>query len=250
MRHRRLALTGPSAAALYQLDGFRDHVWPDLWCAPVGSHPGDRIIRTRDWPTTTAVGEIEVCPLATVLRHLHAVPVDLRRPRDGIAPIDRVELAVEHALRDGATIGTRQGARTPGDTMLHEVLQRRGNEPATGSYAETRAVQLLRQWDITPWRQVPVLVNGTVKFRADFMIPFDSRRKRPEVFRTCDGLLIEVDSRKHHEENFDHDKTRGSTYDELGYHWIIITPNQIEHQTKQVHRAVIGAFRRAGRTLS
>ena len=249
MRNRRLALTGPSAAALHQLDGFRDFIWPDLWCAPISSRPGDRIIRTRDWPATTRMGDVEVCPLTTVLRHLNAVPSDLCRPNDRIAPIDRVELAVEHAIRTGVDIRTRMGARTPGDAMLHQVLRRRGNEPATESYAETRGVQLFRQWGITPWRQIPVLVNGRIRFRADFMLPLDSRRKRPQVFRVTDGLIVEIDSKEHHEENFLHDKMRGSTYDELAFNWIILTPNQIEHESKLVYRALRGAFRRAGRVL-
>jgi very-short-patch-repair endonuclease len=86
--------------------------------------------------------------------------------------------------------------------------------------------------------------EGRTKFRADFMIPF-RRRLRPDTVRPSDGLLIEIDSREFHENQFDRDHERGSTYDALGFHWISVTPNQIEYQPTKVLKALEGASRRA-----
>lgn len=246
MRSRRLALTGPAAAALYQLDGFRDYEWPHSWCVPWGSNtsPGDRTVQARRWEVSELIGEIPACSLELVARHLHAFPTDLQSHADGIAPMDRVELAVEHILRLGHTFRAAPGGSMPGDTLLRAVLRRRGNNVPTESYAETRAVQRFREWDIQPWRQIPIIEKGRTKFRADFMIPF-RRRLRPDIVRPSDGLLIEIDSREFHEHQFDHDHERGSTYDALGYHWISVTPNQIEYQPAKVRKALEGASRRA-----
>ena len=246
MRHRRLALTGPAAAALYQLDGFRDYEWPHSWCVPWGGNtrPGDRTVQARKWEEPHLIGDVQVCSLDLVVRHLYAFPIDLQSPADGIVPMDRVELAVEHVLRLGHTFRAALGGSMSGDSLLRAVLQRRGKNVPTESYAESRAVQRLREWDIQPWRQIPIVEKGRTKFRADFMIPF-RRQLRPDVVRPSDGLLIEIDSREFHEDQFDRDHDRGSTYDALGYHWISVTPNQIEHQPTKVRKALEGASRRA-----
>jgi very-short-patch-repair endonuclease len=75
------------------------------------------------------------------------------------------------------------------------------------------------------------------------MVPFRPAR-RPEVFRPAMGLLVEIDSREFHEGQFDRDHRRGSTYDELGYHWVSFTPNQIEKEPDLVRRALLGALSR------
>ena len=129
MRHRRLALTGPAAAALYQLDGFRDYKWPHSWCVPWGNntYPGDRTVQARRWEVPQMIGDIPVCSVELVVRHLHAFPTDLVSRADGIAPIDRVELAVEHILRLGHTLCAARGGSMSGDALLRSVLLRRGN---------------------------------------------------------------------------------------------------------------------------
>lgn len=248
MRARRIALTGPAAAALYQLDGFRDEQWPSLWCAPFGGVTGDRIIRTRYWEQPTLIGDVPVAPLPLVLRHLAAVPQDLQRG-DGLAPIDRVELAVEHAVREGIEIHLAGGGNQAGDRLLHAVMSRRPDVPPTGSYAETRAGQLLRSWGLVPWRQVPILVNGRIRYRADFMVPF-VWRPRPEIFTPADGALLEVDGREPHEPQFERDHERDATYTELAFHHLAVTPRQVERGPASVWRALAGAFRRAGYTLA
>ena len=147
---RQLGLTGPGAAALYGLDGFRDRTWPDLWCAPITGKSGDRIVRTRDWSPPDRLGDVAVCSIQMVLRHLNAAPHDLRDVGDG--------------------------------------------------YAETRAVQLFRSWGLRAWRQVPILKNGRIVFRADYVVPFRAQR-RPDLIRPSLGLLVEIDSREFHAEH-------------------------------------------------
>ena len=246
---RPIALTGPGAAALLELDGFREQIWPEMWCTPIGGDSGERIVRTRAWQEPNYHGDVPVAPIGLILRHLNLVPTDLLGRPDGIAPLDRVELAVEHALRDGGEIYPTQGGRGSGDIMLHRVLRQRGDQPPTESYAETRAVQLFRTWGIVPWRQIPVRAGRGRNHRADFMIPFKPavQSRRPEVITSRLGLLVEVDSREFHAEEFEHDSRRNTAYDQLGYHWVGITPNQIEYQPAAVRTALEGAFRRAGR---
>ena len=188
--------------------------------------------------------DLLVCPVATVVRHLNAVPEELVGLPDGISPRDRVELAVEHVLRNRVSLIRAGGGALPGDTTLREVLDLRNDAAPTESYAETRAVQLFRQWDITPWRQVHVV---GARHRVDFMIPF-VQRKQPSFVQPGDGLLIEIDSREFHEREFEKDQRRGSAYDALGYHWISLSPTQIEHHCDAARRAVFGALGRVGRT--
>ena len=235
-----VALTGPAAAARYGLDGFRDREWCPRWCAPASTRAVAGVIRTRAWEEPVVIGELRVAALSVVLRHL-----------DGIGTLghlfeeDRVELAVEHALRDGA-VAIEQlrvgGGAAPGDMLLRRVLARRPpGEPPTGSYAETRAVQRMRSIGIVPWRQVPVL--GPRRNRADFMLPYrPSKRRllppRPEVFLPPCGVLVEIDSREYHEARFEEDHARETNYDELGFVWRSFTPNQIEHDWARVARVL------------
>lgn len=249
MADGQLALTGPGAAAFHKLDGFRDITWPARWCAPAGSRAVPGVLRARDFELSSPVGEVPVCAVGLVVRHLNAVPGDLIGQPDGISPRDRCELAVEHALREGHRLRPARGGNQPGDVMLREILALRRNEPATGSYAETRAVQLFRSWDLAPWRQVPIVRNGRIVFRADFMVPL-RRGPRPEVPGPADGLIIEIDGREFHEHDFERDQRRGLTYTELGFNWMSCTPNQVEHDPAAVHRALVGALRRAGSSLA
>ena len=225
------ALTGPAAAALWKLDGFRGQTWPALWCSPRSAKYEPGIIRPRARWTPTFLEEIPVAPVELALRHLDGVV-----PPTGMDRCDLVEFALEHALRDGhvnlSTLGSRGGA-DPGDALLREVLARRPKgEPPTGSYAETEFVQRLRPANISVWRQVPI-IGGVTRHRADFMVPYH-RRRRPTIFRPEDGLLLEIDSREFHDGRFEEDHARDLLYDELGYRWLSFTPRQIQTQWPRV----------------
>ena len=241
-----VALTGPAAAARLGLDGFRDQEWYPRWCAPASTRAAPGVIRTRAWAEPVVIDELRVAALSVVLRHL-----------DGMGTVDRlfederVELAVEHSLRDGGvTIEKLRvgGGAAPGDVLLRRVLARRPpGEPPTDSYAETRAVQRMRSIGLVPWRQVPVL--GPRRNRADFMLPYrPSKRRllppRPEVFLPPHGVLVEIDSREYHEARFEEDHARETNYDELGFVWRSFTPNQIEHDWPRVARVLERALAR------
>jgi very-short-patch-repair endonuclease len=58
------------------------------------------------------------------------------------------------------------------------------------------------------------------------------------------GVLVEIDSREFHERQFEKDHERGSLFDRLGYHWISLTPNQIEFRPNEALQAIEGALRR------
>ena len=208
MRERRIALTGPQAAALHRLDGFREHEWPLRWVGPAGGRGSGEVLRT-------------------------------------LSDRDRLELAVEHALREelvGLDDLRVPFGRGSGDRLLQEILALRGTEPATESYAETRALQRFRSFGLTPWRQVPIVERGKTLHRVDFVIPFRARTRRPVLFLPGHGFVIEIDSRGFHDGRFYEDHERTLTYDALGYHWQAFTPNQIEHQPERVRRAILNGL--------
>jgi very-short-patch-repair endonuclease len=230
MSERRRAMTGPAAAALRGLDGFRDETWLPLWCAPhhASSEPG--IIRTRHFDRHLIDG-IPVAPVAVVLRHLHGLP-------DAPIPaMDRVELAVEHAIRRGDVTlddlaAARSGGAHPGDHLLRAVLRRRPDEPPTESYAETRFVQLARSAGISLWRQVEV-VDGRRRYRVDFVAPFRARR-RPSCLTPADGILIEIDGREFHDTRFEEDYRRRTSFEAMSFRWLAFTPVQVEREPRRV----------------
>ncbi len=128
---------------------------------------------------------------------------------------------------------------------MRVLLERRGDEPPTESFPETRMLQLLEDMKIRPWRQVRVVKRRKIVYRIDLVAPFDPSAARPSWLRSDDGLGIEVDSRQHHERRFEEDHDRQAVYDSLGLHWIVVTPNQIEQRPHLVREAVLGALRRA-----
>jgi hypothetical protein len=222
------ALTGPCAAQLLQLDGFREGVWPVMWCAPNRSRQHG-VVRCRGWDEPSTVNDVPVALPSIVLRHLAAQPLLHTKLSDH----DLVELALEHCLRT-----QDRGAR-----ILREVVSRRPpGEPATESYAETRGIQVFRSVGLNPWRQMAIFDGVRLKHRVDFVIPAGQRKKRPQLLTPADGTLVEIDSREWHEGRFEEDHERQSVYDRLGYNWISLTPNQLE--SRQVQRTIEGAVSR------
>ena len=53
-------LTGPAAAALLGLDGYRDLDWPEMYCAPRSARTCPGLIRVRTWLPPSAVGDVLV----------------------------------------------------------------------------------------------------------------------------------------------------------------------------------------------
>lgn len=236
-------LTGPAAASLLGLDGFRDHVWPPMWLQPHTASATPGIIRTREPLAPLVIAGTPIAPVALVLTHLGHTPEILGVER-GITARDRVEFALEHALRAGlVTLAELQSLRStmPGAQLIRELLALRGNEPPTESFAETTAVHVLRRLGHQPWRQVPILGLAGERHRIDFVIAFRRKAPRPVLLGPGIGLGVEVDSREFHEGAFERDHARQSVYDALGLHWITLTPNQLK-RPKQVERAIDGAL--------
>jgi hypothetical protein len=228
---RSAALTGPAAAALLGLDGFRDVGWTPLWCAPATVRKQPGLIRTRCWNEPIMLGDVRVAHVSLVLRHLGEVVCD----------VDRIEFAVEYALREGlvSVNDLRQShGRSTGDELLRRVMFQRGSEPPAESYAEVRAIQLLRSWGMQCWRQLVIYEHGRIKHRVDLVIPFDQQAQRPERLRPSDGLLVEIDSLEFHVGKFEEDHRRQTTYDLLGFRWTTVTPNQLRDSPQRVRRAI------------
>ncbi len=240
---RSAVLTGAAAASLMGLDGFRDLTWDPLWCAPHSVRPQPNLIRVRAFGGTTVIGDQLVAHPVLVLRHLGEQGAELRSAtqHDGVSPRDRVELALEHALREGlVTLEELRPTRSwsGGEVLLKEVLELRGDEPAAESYAEVRVIQALRSWGIRCWRQMWIYEAGRLKHRVDLIVPFDQNAQRPERLKPNDGLLLEVDSQEFHVGKFEQDHQRQTTYDLLGFAWTTITPNQLRDSPTRVRRAI------------
>jgi very-short-patch-repair endonuclease len=239
-----VVLTGPAAAALHELDGFRERIWPHRYTTFHGGRREEGLIRTRKPFEPVAIGNVLVAPIWLVLRHLNSYPIDLLNCDDGLAARDRVELAVEHARRDGVKLKTTLGGSDSGNAMLRDIRALIGIEPPTESYAETRLLQTLRGWDINPWRQICISVDSK-DYRVDFVVPA-RRIVRPEVFRPVHGLIVEADSKQWHEGKFEEDRARWNAFDRAGFHWISVTPNMAERRPAQVRAGIEGALLRAG----
>ena len=245
-------LTGAHAAALLGLDGFRGRDWPTQWCAPHAASPETGVIRTRRWGEPLLVGDVSIATPFLVLAHLglaHEALV-LAQHDDAIEPRDRIELAVEHALRD-RLVTLRDfrftGVRGPGENLLREVISMRGDEPPTESYAETEYLQFLRALGYDVWRQMVVVGNsGQFLYRVDFVIAL-RRMPRSKILRPSLGLITELDSEEYHEGAFQRDHIRNSTFDALGYHWISVTPTQVTRRPAATKRAIQGALLRMTR---
>lgn len=245
------AVTGPFAARLLELDGFRDHPWPVRLCAPHTSAAKIGITRTHRWGYPQMVGDCLVADPGLVLRHLGDDEGALREAYrlDGIAPLDRVEFALECALHRGLLqlCDVRfRGGSSPGDKLLRQVLARRQRgEPPTESYAETSFVHFLRASGFAHWRQVAVIgPNGRNVHRVDFVLAFEGRsvRRRPDPLTPDDGLLAEMDSREFHGSTFEADHDRQAMYDALGFRSLMVTPTQLSRNPKQVRAAIVGAM--------
>jgi hypothetical protein len=190
-------LTGPAAAAVLGLDGFRDHDWPLLYCVDHTGRGDLDTIRVRNLGDPLFIDGLNVATHATVLRHLAEVLVDCPHEK-GLTIRDRIEFALEHCLRDGFVDLSElriRGSRRYGDALLHELLDLRRFEPAAESYAEVQGIQMFRDWGLRVFRQIPVIERGRIQHRIDVLVTRDEKVVRPkhllsgplEVF--CDNRL-------------------------------------------------------------
>jgi very-short-patch-repair endonuclease len=245
-------LTGPAAAAVYGWDGYRDLDWPLLWCVQHSqSRPVKGVIRTRLPIQPRLIGNQLVAHPRIVLRHLNALSNDSAywRP-DGIKRTDRIELGLEHALRDKVvTLAELKGAggTQNGAHYLRQLLLWRGDEPATESFGETRLLPILRETGRPVWRQVRIFESGRIKYRCDFVLGYLDR-PRPTVVLPHHGLLVESDSLKYH--NLIDDHQRQLTYNLLGYNWMSVMATQVEDSPRLVLASILAALERALRSAA
>ncbi len=247
-------LTGPHAAALLGLDGFRERNWPLQFCCPHGRHDVP-FIQTRRWKEPIDVDGARIAHPSLVLRHLGYY---LTGSLDGIGASERIELAVEHARRRKLItlddLWTRGGAN-PGDAALRPIIRARRGEPCTESYAETITMQTFRAWGLQVFTQVPVFdvplqwrtADEHERLRSDFAISYERLPKRPKTFKPSEVLLLELFSAEFHGGSFVQDADKQLVYDRLGYNVVIITPNQLRDRPAEVFAAIQGAFRRVGK---
>jgi hypothetical protein len=243
---RPIVLSGPAAAQLYGLDGFRDSLWPHSYATPLNGNGGPRIIRTRQWGEPVMLERQFVAPVATVLRHLNAFPKFLVDHPDEISPQNRVELATEHARRLGAAVSVPHNARGSGDQLLRQVRRLSGSEPPTESYAETVALQWFRRIGYQPFRQLEIHIGGKT-YRSDFGISLGPKF-RPEVPRPDQVLLCELDSRGFHQHTLEQDTERRNAFARAGFHHVELMPNEIRNKPQRALATLEGAIRRTGRT--
>jgi hypothetical protein len=240
-------LTGPAAAAVLGLDGYRDIDWPLLYCVGHSGKGDHQTLRVRNIGEPLRVEGIYVAQHHTVLRHLGEVPDSRAGSRGfphtgvGLALRDRIEFAVEHCLRmgwvDPADLRNSASHRQ-GDRLLRELLDLRGAEPAAESYAEVQALQLFRDWGHRVYRQIPVIERGRLKHRIDFLVARPGITRRPEYARPDLGVYPEIDSREFHERQFEKDQLRQNTYDVLGLSWMTISPTMITKNPQRIRIAL------------
>jgi hypothetical protein len=256
MRTRICVIGGALGAFHLGLDGFRSDSrgrpleWPPSWCAPRSARAHHDVFRARGWlePLPTAHGLV-AHPLV-ILRQLSTDVEQLKHQRDNITSHERLELAIEHLLRMKMISLPQLHAITgPGSRPIRHIMNLRGTEPPTESYAETRAVQLCRRLGYSTVRQLVVQVDNRDDYRIDLEIPFQKFLKRPHLFLNGFGLGIEVDSAEFHQHQFERDHQRQSDYNALKLDWISLTPRQIEHQQGLVRGSIEGGIVRAGRSL-
>ncbi len=245
-RQYPIVLTGPAAAAEYQLDGFRDLVWPHRFTTSSNAKHVADAIRTDLWQDPIWIGDQPIAALSVVCNQLGRFDADLLKHKD-LAPIDRVELAVEHARRMGHQIVTARGNADTGLAMLRAVRARSGDEPPTESYAETRQWQYLLEWGAAPWRQLEVQIGGK-QIRVDFVIGAHRRRlrDRPDRLRPSHGLVLEVQGREFHDGRFEEDHERFALLTRAGFHFVAVTARQLQRHPASVRATIDAALRRAG----
>ena len=235
-------LAGQAAAALYWLDGFDVGAPPTIYRDRKASARGGPVRRLDQLEETEQLGDLEVCGVGELLLGLGAEV----EPRPGCAAatalldrVELVELAVEAALRKElvtierlerlvATTRTR-----PGRAELAQVLAMRppGAKP-TGSYLETRCVQVLRTGSLPDFeRQVDL-------YDSDGLIGW--------VDLFLDGVVIELVGKKWHLEKFDPDHVRYARLAAAGYALVPFTFSDVEHHPRHVVDATRSALRQRG----
>ena len=238
-------LSAQAAAALYGLDGFEPPVPITVNVGPCGPRAkGTRRVRHCGEPV-----QILGLAVADIITTLFDLSVDLapfwRWPGDPspIEPFERVELAVEAAIREGylsdAELRNAVAAvdgRRPGQPVVRAILRGRPpGAPPTESYLETRMLQAMRVGALPePLRQVEIRDDtGLFVARVDFLL---------------DRVVVETDGLEYHDSPtaFQRDRERWRALQVLGFQVLAFTNRDIERRPGRSIRQVEEAVR-AGR---
>ncbi len=236
-----MLLTGTAAAKQLKLDGS-DLLDPrPMFAVPHSWSPAPNRRRTRRLGPGFQVDGIQVAHSSTIARHLGIGLGLTPRWKDDLQPLtpaEVVELAVESLLRRQLIVDLPgSGKNLQGDAILRQVLLIRGNQPATGSYSETRFVQTMRSRGFPAmWRQVKIFVGEDGSKRADFLVPFDEKLRRKLRATPDDGVLVEVDGREFHSKNDDflRDRQRHNHYQLAGFRWLEFPASDIDRNPDRV----------------
>lgn len=196
------------------------------------------LIRTRHTPEVVQLNGRPVTAVADTLVDIGACSAPLQRwpgDRSPIGKLDRVELALESALRLGlvsldelASVLDRSTRQRPGRAVLEAVLRRRPpGAPCTESYLETRAVQRMRDAELpSPRRQVVLRDSfGRDIARVDLLLG---------------RIVIALDSVAHHADRtaFERDRRQWSELGSMGFTVLVFTYEHVERQSGFMVRIV------------
>jgi hypothetical protein len=225
--HTQLALAGTdavlaraAAAAAWGLDGFRPGGEP-IECNVPRRTSGKQRVPARRVESLEPPDRVDGLAVTSIGQTL--VELGSTGTTSPIDPLDRVELALESALRrrlitiDAITELAAAAGRRRGAPTLRQVLERRpAHVPPTESYLETRMVQLLRRHGLPdPERQVEVFDRTGRIGRVDFLLG---------------RLAMEVDGRAYHDnaEAYHGDRLRWDRLQAAGYDTLLFTYPQVE----------------------
>jgi very-short-patch-repair endonuclease len=234
-------LSRSAAAALWALDGFELPAPIDVNVPRSSFRRGARVHRVPS-PAPVDKGGLPVTSIAQTLVEVGNGLVARDRfegdPRP-ISPHDRVDLALESALRRGLALEAElaaatitRGTRRRGAAILRDCLERRppGAAP-TDSYLETRGIQLLRRAGLpTGQRQVRLSdERGAFVARVDLLLP--------------GRLVVEFDGREHHARvaDFDRDRARWDAIVAAGHRVLVFSNDHVERQPTFVVDTVLAA---------
>jgi hypothetical protein len=227
-------VVGQAAAALHRFDGFDPGAPITL---AVGTNRSSRAPAQR---LTFLQPPHEVGHLRVLAPEETLLGLGASAPRPGcraasrvLSPDELVELAVESALREGqvttASLGDvlAAGRNRRGRQVLAAVLARRGEHLPTGSYLETRCLQVLRSAGLDDFdRQVELSDAEGVIGRVDL----------------CRGnVVIEVVGERWHLGRFDPDHHRYTRLTAASHRLLLFTFNDIEHRPDHVIRTTRAA---------
>ena len=214
-----------AAAALWGFDGATLPTCPEINVARNSARRGKGIHRPlQDWTPD----EVDYLPVTSVPVTLLEMGATARPNR--LSPVEWVELALESTLRSGLAkldeieeLLHQVDGRAAGRSVLAHVLaQRPADASPTGSYLETRFVQVLRRAGLRdPERQVEIFDHmGRVGF-------FDFR---------IGTVVIETNGKQDHDDwvATEKDYERADRLQALGYHVLSFSYDQVEHRPEFV----------------